>query len=370
MFEKIEELIEAPEKRKKYLVFGIKTILSCILASFLYSKFIASYVLLDVLSATFWNELYTFLISGRILLVLLLFLVSRVVLFDVAAVLITSIMNLLIGLLKADKENLQHPGLVGILLTWTHAIKIDKQSNKIYRGKEFDDFYNVIKIYRKKTSKEEVEHFKTLLINQVMHLYYIFVAIYYLILDFPSNTFLNILIISAGIMLFWFYLIIHIITQMLDANENNLFILMRMLNADKITEEFLDRYTIPYNYQEQTSLSPYARFVSEGNKQIAIDYILSEKPFSVNYIHNLPMTIERKGWQHVILISTQKPSPAAARLLKENSEKITVIVYDSKKILHNKLYRFFKKGIKQGSLTIDTTEVQDDGPIIAPSLQS
>ena len=369
MFEKIEELIEAPEKRKKYLVFAVKTILSCILASFLYSRFVSSYVLLDVLSATFWSELYAFLISGRILLVLLLFLVSRVVLFDIAAVLITSITNLLIGLLKADKENLQHPGLVGMLLTWTHAIKIDKQSNKVDRGKEFDDFYNVIKIYRKKTSKEEVEHFKTLLINQVMHLYYVFVAIYYLILDLPSNTFLNILIISAGIMLFWFYLIIHIITQMLDANENNLFILMRMLNADKITEEFLERYSIPYRYLEQAGLSPYARFVSEGNKQIAIDYILSEKPFPVNYIHNLPTTIDRKGWRHVILISTQKPSPAAAKLLKENSEKITVIVYDSKKTLHNKLYRFFKKGIKHGNLAIDIPEVDDNSPITDPSLQ-
>jgi len=370
MFEKIEELIEAPEKRKKYLVFAVKTILSCILASFLYSKFIASYVLLDVISATFWNELYVFLISGRILLVLLLFLVSRIVLFDVAAVLITSITNLLIGLLKADKENLQHPSLVGILLTWTHAIKIDKQNNKVSRGKEFDDFYNVIKSYRKKTSKEEVEHFKALLINQVMHLYYVFVAIYYLILDLPSNTFLNILIISAGIMLFWFYMIIHIITQMLDANENNLFILMRMLNADKITEEFLDRYSIPYLYQERTSLSPYARFVSEDDNQIAIDYILSEKPFSVNYIRNLPATIERKGWQHVILISTQEPSPAATKLLKENSEKITVIVYDSKKSLHNKLYRFFKEGITQGSLTTDLAETEDPGTALAPQIQA
>ncbi|WP_330442638.1 hypothetical protein [Flavobacterium sp. C4GT6] len=351
MFEIITELIEEPEKKIKYLVFGLRTTMSIVLASFLYSTFISSYILLDIFNSSFWFDFYAFIIEGRLLLAVFLFLISRVILFDlVSGIIISPLVDYIIKYFVPNMSSRHDEWIIRWPLIAVGAIKYN--GNKIIKGKDFDYFYKIIKEYRKKAAKEEIEYYKNMLITRVIHLYYAFLLIYYYILDTPSNYFLNIIIIISGVILGLFYYTIHFLTQMLEENENQLYNSMRMLKSDKIVEDFIEYYNIPANSNENESISatPYARYVYEQDNLIVVDYLTFDNSISAKHIDKLPKLMKNKNWQHLLLISTQKPGPSATKFLKDYSDKITLIVFSSEKTLWKSLYSFFEKSITKESL--------------------
>jgi hypothetical protein len=275
MIEAIGKLIEEPEKRKMYLVFALKMVLTAILTDFIYKKIVGPYILLEPLSGDFYAEIFHFVISGTALIVMLLYFVSGIVLFNILSIFI----NFVIGVLCSKKLDtpLKDSTYVRLTLSWTQAIKIEAKGNIFSRGKDFESFYNMIIQYRKKSFKKAMEQFKHSLINEIIQLYAVFALMYYVVLDFKAMPFLDIIITVAGVALLLFYIALHNFTRFIDLNENGLYAAVRMLKADEIISELLAKSYLTSNKPEHLrGSSPCALIVSTIAGDILIDYYLSD----------------------------------------------------------------------------------------------
>lgn len=351
MIEILKELVEEPEKREYYILFGLRIIFSVILSSFFFNYFISEYALLEITNGIFWKELYFFIISGRVLLVVFFFLISYILLFEIISPIISFLINKFSRWFGPTKSNFEDMSFARLIFVILGAIKIENK--KIKRGPAFDNFYDFIKLNRKFSAKEEIEYLNNTLIIEVIELYFVFSLLYYYVLDLSNNTKLNILIIIIGLILIIIYYSIYFIAQMLEASESHLYNSMRMLRADQIVEDFMHYYDIPLNCNEDNSIlaTPYAKYVYEDEKLIVLDYLTFDKPISKKHIRKLPKLIKNKNWHHALLISTQKPGPSAKKFLEENSAIATLIVFTSEKSLWKSLYSYFKLAITAESLS-------------------
>lgn len=344
MIETLGKLIEEPERRKMYFVFIIKMIFSGVLTSYLYKRFISNYILLKPLSENFYEDLYNFIFTGHILIVFFLFIASSVTLF----VVLSSIISLLIGIVyreRLDKKELKDATLVRFILNWTGAVKIDIKSNKVHRGKDFDNFYDMMVQYRKKSFKKAIKSFKNSLINEIMHLYFIFVALFYTIINFPANKFINVLIIVAGLVLLYFHVTLQSLTRFFDVNENNLMLLLRMLKAEEIVNEVIEENNITLTDTEKSYLSPCAKTIEFNSRKIYIDFYAGQRPITLDMKERMCKTKEKHGWSKIFIVNCQMAFVEDTNL---SHSDIVIIDYNNDKAIGKKLSALiFEKTIAQ-----------------------
>lgn len=333
MIEALGKLIEEPEKRKMYLVFAIKMIFSGMLTSYLYNKFVGKYFLLNPLSDTFYTDLYNFVFSGRILIVFLLFICSSVALFIILTKIISSLIRLVYRE-RMGKKELKDATLVRIVLNLTGAVKIDRKKNTIGRGKDFDSFYEMMALYRKKSFKKAIKNFKNSLMTEIMHLYFIFVILYYTIMDFSPNKFLNAMIISAGIVLLYFHVTLQSLTRFLDVNENELLRMIQMLKAEEYVGEILEQNYISLAATEKSYLSPFAKTIETVNDKIYIDFYAGHIPITIDMEEKMIKTKEKHGWSDILIINCSEFRKDAAEYSNSN---VSVISSKNKKTIEAKI---------------------------------
>lgn len=341
MFDFVKILVEEPAKLRKFVFFVLKFILSVIVTSKFYSWIYGKYILVDFTFPEFWNELYDFILSGNILLVFFLYLVSHSLLFDVFASIASLILNSISKNLFSNKKDLNDNDLIRVILKSLEVITFDKQTKKAGIGENFDGFYLVLNSYQNNQTKEEVHSFKNSFMNETLHVYFVFVLIYFCFLEVEkANIFTTVLLIGLVINVF-LYLILYFSIQFFNSNGKNILFGLNILNIEKVIVEFLNDNRVPFSENDKNLNNILSKFIIFKDKECVIDIYTGKTPITKLSMDRYLQQALKSNKKKLILVSEKRLTTKAKKCLKNNQVDIDFIYYKSTVNLNKKFEKLF-----------------------------
>ena len=338
MFEILKTLVEEPAKLRKLVFFILKFILSAIVSSKLYSWIFGEFKLIKLTIPEFWDELYHFVFTGNILVVFFLYLVSRFLLFDVFSSIPSWVINYISKNIFNNKADIKDNELIRILLKSLDVIKFDKETKKVGVGEYFDTFYNILNLYQHKETKDEVYSFKNSLMNETLHIYFVFFLIYSCFLNIEKSGLFTTILITGLVINILIYFIIYFLIQFFNNNGKDILFGLNLLSTEKVLIEFLKDHKVLFSENEKQKGNKLSKFIILNGKEAVIDIYTGKRPITKYALERYIQQAINNNVKKLILISDKRLTTEAKELMKKNELDFDFIYFKNHLSLNNKLY--------------------------------
>lgn len=342
MIETFKILIEEPEKFKKFIVLIIRFILISIFTSLFYGYIFGTYELLDFKSNDFWNDLYHFFITGRALIVVLIYLTCKVILFDVFAELLASLLRGFVNKVTNNKSHFKDSFLIRLVLTLFGIISIDDRTKNVVLGENYEQFYDILMVYQHKEGKQEIHGIKNSLMNETLHSYFVFTILFFFFMDLTQFQLLTAIVILGLILSSLSYLSLCVIIEFFDVNGAELLFGLNLFKQEKFVTSFLNEHHIQIleNKERPNQLSKKINF---KNAEYSLEFYPGKSKIMSHMVKRMINRTANNNLAGTIIITDKPISEASRKLLKKN-KSIKVIYAKTEKILLLKLEKhFFEK---------------------------
>lgn len=339
MIETFKILIEEPEKLKKFIVLIIRIILISIFTSLFYSYIFGIYELLDYKSNGFWNDLYHFFITGRVLIVALIYLTCKVILFDVFAELLASLFRGFVNKVTNNKSHFKDSFLIRFVLNSFGILSIDTKTKKVSLGKNYEQFYDILSLYQDKEGKNEIHGIKNSLMNETLHSYFVFTILFFFFLDLTQFQLLTAMAIIGLILTSLSYFSLCIIIEFFEINAAELLFGLNLFKQEKIVTSFLNEHHIQIidNEERPNQLSKRINF---KNAEYSLEFYPGKSKIMSHMVKRMLNRTTNNNLAGTIIITDKPISEASRKLLKAN-KNIKVICAKTEKKLLLKLEKYF-----------------------------
>ena len=187
MVEFLKELIKEPENVKKYVITLIKFILIAIVTSKIYTHFFGVYEPILIGDTNFWQSLYVFFISGKVLIVAFLFFGLKYVVFEIFSTIVYVIIYFITSSIKKSKSTFKDSSFFRGLLIIFNVIKHNKEKDIIETDRNFNFLYAILTDSNKEEIIQQFDNLKKSYLYEIFNIYSAFSIIYFLFLDTSSN---------------------------------------------------------------------------------------------------------------------------------------------------------------------------------------
>jgi hypothetical protein len=337
----IKILIEQPEKIKKLGFLLAKFVLNLIFASKLYLWIIGSYQILNIREFTAWIE---FIMTGRILICILLYVVSNFILFDllqtISTVLLDWLSNKLFPFNQFDRNS---KDFFLKVLVFFDLISLDEKTKRIKAGKRIEELYEFALIINQKEAKSEFASLKNTLIKEAWQTYLVFVLIYFFYLNASTNNnFLLWLILGGLVFISFLYFVVSWFLEFLSANAKGILWEVQALRFSQfILDALKDIGIYVLNTNNRKELG-YEKYIYHQNKETIIEFLFSKRPLTEFFIKNFKSTIMKVD-KKMILITNKELTRSAIELSNEIKNSLFIIVFKDEDDLVTKLNEYFKE---------------------------
>lgn len=318
MIDFFKELIERPESTKKYIISLVKVIIASIITSKIYIKLYGSYNPILIGDNNYWHNIFDFIISGRVLIVVFLFFFVKLFILEFISIIITSLILILKKFKNKNKSVFKDSSLIKTLLIFFNAIKFDNEKEIIEVGNNFEYIYHFIFNYK----EEELEDiFNDSFINTLLEIYCSFFILYIFLPEFHT-TLLNVLIIITFILLVLIILILTYSLEFISLNYEEFTFGLKILKQIQLTKQLLSENKIKIDYEINKTFVNFITFKING-VEFGIEHYLGLK-LTGEKIKESQLPENSK----LILITSKKLPKILELKLKENS-KLIIIEFNS-----------------------------------------
>ncbi|MBY0485669.1 MAG: hypothetical protein K2P85_00525 [Flavobacteriaceae bacterium] len=277
MIDLLKELVDKPEKAKKYIINLIEFIMLSIVTSKLYIHFFGNYVPILIGDKNFLHDIFDFVISGTILIVIFIFFGLKYLALEYIEGAILFITHLIINNLAPKSSKFEDNKLIRTLFAFFKVIEQPTENLKFpIPGKNFNIVYQLIKTNEKESIKLEMNVFKQSFILEIYNLYCLFIITYFFILNIESNIFFNILIILGWFLLTFFLLVIQFVYEFIDRNFSDLVFGFKLINQIYLTNNYITQNKITLILSLEKTYS-HLKIINFNNKVIAIEHFTGNR---------------------------------------------------------------------------------------------
>lgn len=339
MIETFKILIEEPEKLRKFIVFLIRFIITSIFSSILYTYIFGEYELLNYQTSTFLTDFYTFFISGKVLLVALIYLSCKVAVFDIATEIPASLLRGMVNFTTRNKSNFKDSQLIRFVLSSFKILSIDEKSKKVSLGKNYELFYDILSVYHKKEAKKDIHGIKHSLMNETLHSYFAFTILFFFFIDFHQSSLLTTLVLLGLLLSSISYFGISIIIEFFDINAAELLFGLNLFKQEKFVASFLNEHFISIieNEERKNQLSKKINF---KNAEYSLEFYPGKTKISSPMVQRIINRTANNNLAGTIIITDKPLTDTGKQLLKKN-KNIKVIYATTEKKLRSKLEEYF-----------------------------
>jgi hypothetical protein len=340
MMDFLKILIEEPGKLRKFGIFLSKGILNLIFATKLYLWCVGPFNLLDIGKYQSW---FDFVVSGRVLICALLFVVSDIILFNILPIVLFAPLDWIckrrLNVRMARKER----DKINKVLAYFELFTIDEKTKKIKAAKHTDAFYDFLLAAAEKESKEDANSIKSAFVTEALNTYGAFIFIYFLFLydDFHSKVLVGI-IVAGCVLLPLAYVAIRIILDFIINNAEKMAFGIRGLRFEKLIMDTLKNIgTYPLVVDDPVKLG-YENYIVHNGKTFILKFYYSNSlinEYLLNYFKDIFIKEEKK----MILIVNNDLTRNAKDLVEEYRNSLVVITFVDENDLTTKLEDHFKK---------------------------
>ncbi|HRG17585.1 MAG TPA: hypothetical protein PLP39_00700 [Flavobacterium lutivivi] len=335
MIELFKELVKEPENAKRYAISLLKLILIAIVTSKVYVYFFGNYLPILIGDANFWQDTYSFFLSGQILIVTFIFFGLKYVVFEIFTTIIYLIIYLITSKIKKSKSTFKDSNFFRGLFLIFNVINHNKEKDIIETDKNFDYVYSELISYEKDEIIDIFDKFKKSYIYEIFNIYSAFTLVYFFILDYNS-FFFSFLIIIGFLLLLYSIFSFQYIYELIFANYEDLVFAMKSLKQIEITKKVLSENRIAIEIEVNKIFSNFITFKINGI-ELGIEHFLGQK-LSSEQIKETNLPSDSK----LILITSSKLPKLLEKKLKENSKLIIIEFRDSEEefieLLENALF--------------------------------
>lgn len=339
MIETFKILIEEPEKLKKYIVFLIRFIIIFIFSSLLYTNIFGEYELLDYKKLTFFTDLYNFFISGKILIVALIYLSCKVVIFDIATEIPASLLRGVVNFTTRNKSNFKDSQLIRFVLSSFGILSIDEKSKNVSLGKNYKLFYDILSVYHKKEAKKDIQGIKHSLMNETLHSYFAFAILFFFFMDFHHSSLLTTLVLLGLLLSSISYFGISIIIEFFDINAAELLFGLNLFRQEKFVTSFLKEHFIRIIENEEKS-DQLSKKINFKSAEYSLEFYPGKTKISSQMVQRIINRTANDNLAGSIIITDKPLTDTGRRILRKN-KNIKVIYANSEKKLRSKLEEYF-----------------------------
>lgn len=339
MIETFKILIEEPEKLRKFVVFLIRFIIISIFSSVLYEHIFGEYELLDYKEQTFLADLYSFFMSGRVLIIGLIYLSCKVVIFDIATEIPASLLRGLVNITTRNKSNFKDSHVIRFVLNAFGILSIDEKANKVSLGKNYELFYDIVSIYHKKEARKDIHGIKHTLMNETLHSYFAFSFLFFFFTDFQQSHLLVALVLSGLLLSSISYYGISIIIEFFDINAAELLFGLNLFKQEKFVTSFLKEHFIRIIEDEKRN-DQLSKKISFKSAEYSLEFYPGKTKISSPMVQRIINRTANNNLAGTIIITDKPLTDTGKQLLKKN-KNIKVIYATTEKKLRSKLEEYF-----------------------------
>lgn len=355
LLEALQILVDEPEKVSKAILKLFKTVLSLIFASYLYEVFFGNYELVKTIN---YDEIYDYIVSGRLIVGLILFIFSNFLLFTIGSIISEFLLKGIIYILKpvsklvlkgANQRN-EEEKLINRLLIRAKYIEQNKNNPKdIMPGEKIDEFYAIVKDLSSKEAKSYYLSYQKSLVSDIWHTFFVFTVVYYFILKGYNSKEANFIIIFFYFFIPILYVIVKQYISFVNKNGERILSIIRGLRLIKAVIAKLQDLGC-YVIDAKGKHTRYAfKVIGDYNFHILFKYSPKARGYE-QYAIEKAIKIAEEELTKVVIISNRTFTDKAMEMAQLHSDRIEVIVFDKKKELLSKLEDYYNHGNKSISI--------------------
>lgn len=341
MFELLKVIIDEPTKLKKYFLFIFRFILTSIAASKIYSHYFGVYSLLSFNKNSFIQDLYNFVVDGHIVIIIFIFLGVNFLFYNVLILIPDLILNAIIKRSNRNYKGIKENDFIGYILDFIGVIKRIKSSSKVSMGKNFDEFYDLLSIYQRDETRDEVHHFKKSILNEFVYTYFLFLIIIFFFITIKLPSPLIIIMISGLFVFSYFYIILNKLTNIINTDGEQLLFHLHKLKIEQIVYDFLNEIKITLSETRSPIRNNFSKIIQFNDKDYIFDFYSEKNPLPSFIIQKYIELIVEHKIQGVIILTDNNITQKAKVLVEKNKEIIKIVKFKSEKNLLKKLENYF-----------------------------
>lgn len=330
--ELLKILADEPEKISKVFIRLFKIILTLIFSVFSFKYLFSKSPYFNITDYKNWID---FIENGKIFVYVLLYLACEFILFQILASLFSFIPSLFARLrisLLNDKD-------LAIVLRFLGVLKIDKETNRYLPGRNFNDFYSLVDLFREEDSREEIVSLKKSFIQNIWNLYTVSFFVFIVTGAFTYWDKKVFWFSLSGIaLLLFFYIYIHHLIEFLVKNYRNLsFDLQRIKIQKAINDTLSEYYIIPERAEKSSGLKKGEVFYINGREYV-LNFIYSDNEPSLSDIKSYVLKNDRND-RFFLFISNLNTIETVSPIDLFNME---ILTYEDEKDLVARIKEFLK----------------------------
>jgi len=325
----IKILADEPEKIQKIFLGGIKIIFSIVIGSILYKWMIGPF---KVISLTEYEQLAQFIISGRILIVLLFYFISQYVIIPTANLL----PQLIIYILSKWKLKIDNRDLNKIISSFD-IIRYSKENEIASPGKNIDILYSLATLFEKEETKTEVMILKNSFIENIWNLYFLFFMLYFFLSPIKSHN--NLLTGTILVVLLLIALTYVLMNSFIDFLHSNYKEIKEGLSYIKVNDQILKALKSYYISLEKVEGEPVLskfKYFSYGKKEYIIIHPFVKRKVLLKDVRNLIANTQKPNRVYLLIVPKDFVENTYT-ILFENHDSLITIEYTDEKNLEAQL---------------------------------
>lgn len=327
MFGEIVKILsDEPEKVEKAVIRAIKVFLNLFIAAFFYKSVVSSFYVIQLDSYKEWSD---FLLSGRVLICLFFYFFSAYIIFSVFNTIISVLLNWIANrkLFKIANDDIITP------LKFLGIIKINKSEKIPLPGRNIDILYKGSQLFSDKESVEEIRTLKNTLVENVVNLYFMFVLLYFFLIDKDTHTLaLSWFIIIGLILVILVYIGVHSFIEFMIENHSKIFSSLSFIKViDQVSSILKDYGIYPEKLPVGSGLNKCKAF-NLRNKEYILAYIPYGKRASLDEIESLLSKSGKPGRVFILISPKEFIGDTQELALKFHDSFIPVIYSDEKNL--------------------------------------
>jgi hypothetical protein len=334
MFDLVKLLIEKRDQRGKFIIVISKISLNIIFASWLYSKIVGPYKVIDVTDFTQWIGYIT---SGQILVGIFLYLVSDVALYYLLPGLPEYFLNALAKyretfLTRRDQR------FIFIYLSRFELLKYDKASERISWAKNSESFYHFMTEFSKKETKEEIQKYRKSYLNDIFENFLAFALLHFLFFNHYSGW-LTALIVISFLLVAIVYIIAVLFLNMIEQHRESILLMLQTLKEEQTVHDLIQTAGIYLRPVEERLKGVYFdQFVCQG-KEYYLAFIPYPKRIKARGIQRLAQYAIEKN-KKILVVTNVIPEEEVVRTAVSHKDDVILIGYKSQDELTEKIRNF------------------------------
>lgn len=354
MEEIVKALLTAPDKFKSAIIWISRVLMGIILASTVYIKLFGTY---QVFALNDWPSWTEYLLSGRVFICLLLYVICDQFLFALVTTVSTIFFRLLSKKIYKSATKTKGAGeVIRFGLKFGEMLDIDGRTGKIQLMDRSEDLHEALIKFNAKEGRADMLSYKDSFLNDIGNTFFVFAFVYFTLLPkLPHSLLLGLIIVGCLLMIGLMYALLNVFFDVMKKAGPELADMVGYAKIQEAAIAIFMEHDLYIHEREFRNKEKHTCFHFYGK------YILLDFRYEKRWCHEYRIKKALESAQQLgclaLVVSNRPPDVAAVEIIKVNDAFIQFLEVGSEEDVKEKITALIKEKFSKPVLVSFNEEI-------------